>query len=49
MAAYTSRRLTLLPDREALKMALAMGEHLQAWAAATYYARKDELWRPEEA
>lgn len=38
----------LLPTDEALKMALALREHLQAWACATYYARKDECWKPEE-
>ena len=40
---------TLLPDREALKMALAMGDHLQAWATATYYARRETCWKPEES
>ena len=38
----------LLPADEALSMALAIREHLQAWATATYYARKDECWKPEE-
>ena len=38
----------LLPTEEALKMALAIQEHLQAWACATYYSRKDECWKPEE-
>lgn len=38
----------LIPTEEAMKMALAIREHLQAWATATYYARKDECWKPEE-
>ena len=38
----------LLPADEAMKMALAIREHLQAWSAATYYTRKDECWKPEE-
>jgi hypothetical protein len=40
---------TLLPQAEALKMALALREHLQAWATATYRTRKDQLWTPEES
>lgn len=38
---------TFIPAVDALSMALAIREHLQAWAAATYYARKDDLWKPE--
>lgn len=38
----------LLPTEEALSMALAIREHLQAWACATYYARKDECWKPDD-
>ena len=32
---------TLLPQGEAFKMALALREHLQARATATYHTRKD--------
>lgn len=39
----------LIPTEEALKMGLGIREHLQAWATATYYARKDECWKPEAA
>ena len=40
---------TLLPQAEAFKMALALREHLQAWATATHHTRKDQLWTPEES
>jgi len=38
----------LLPARDALKMALALAEHLQAWTILSYWNRKNETWKPEE-
>lgn len=38
--------LVLLPTEEALKLALSLRDHLLAWATASYYHRKEQLWQP---
>ena len=38
-----------LPIGDLLEKALALRDHLQAWATAAYQARKDALWKPEES
>jgi len=38
----------LIPDREAMKMALALRDHLAAWTVSSYWNRKSDLWKQEE-
>jgi hypothetical protein len=40
--------VAFLPPDEALKMALAIRDHLLAWAAASYFARRANLWSPQK-
>lgn len=48
MPAGELQKLTvLLPATEALKMALTLIEHLQAWATVSYRERKAACWTPE--
>lgn len=40
---------TFVPAQTALTAALALRDHLHAWATATYYARKETTWAPKSS